>query len=239
MDVSGASYVAPVQDPGPFGWTARRSHGTAPAHPPGTWLLRSFTSSTGAGAGVTTLGPTHADEASAEAVFPLVYRTMRALAGPSRDLDDLVQTANEQVLRALPSFEGRARFSTWVYRICYLTLLKEHRWYRRWLRRFTLTEDGTLPDHEGDARPPEAALDRERAQRLRAAIARLSPKKRAALVLREIEGLEIDEIAGIVGANPLTVRSRVRDARKELAAVLADDPYFGDAACGGAEGDRA
>src|SRR5262245_2439142 len=85
--------------------------------------------------------------ARADAVFPLVYRMMHALAGPSRDLDDLVQAANEQVLRSLPSFEGRARFSTWVYRICYLTMLKESRWHRRWLRRFTLTADGELPEH--------------------------------------------------------------------------------------------
>src|SRR3954468_12029276 len=90
--------------------------------------------------------PSVDDEASADAVFPLVYRMMHALAGPSRDLDDLVQAANEQVLRSLPSFEGRARFSTWVYRVCYLTMLKESRWHRRWLRRFTLTDDGELPE---------------------------------------------------------------------------------------------
>jgi RNA polymerase sigma-70 factor, ECF subfamily len=176
-------------------------------------------------------------ESSAGAVFPLVYRMMHALAGPSRDLDDLVQTANEQVLRSLPSFEGRARFSTWVYRICYLTMLKENRWHRRWLRRFTLTDDGELPDRAGGETSADVVLRRERERRLRAAIDRLSPKRRAALVMRELQGMEIDEIAAIVGANALTVRSRVRDARSELAALLAQDPYFGDAACGVSEGD--
>ncbi|MFO0763224.1 MAG: RNA polymerase sigma factor [Byssovorax sp.] len=179
----------------------------------------------------------HEEAAGVEAVFPLVYRMMHALAGPSRDLDDLVQTANEQVLRALPSFEGRARFSTWVYRICYLTMLKESRWHRRWLRRFTLTADGELPEQIEIESSAEALLRRERERRLRAAIDRLSPKRRAALVMRELQGMEIDEIAAIVGVNALTVRSRVRDARKELAALLAADPYFGDEACGTPEGD--
>src|SRR5262252_8605908 len=64
------------------------------------------------------------EESRAEAVFPLVYRTMLSFTGRSCDLDDLVQTANEQVLRSLASFEGRGRFSTWVYRVCYLTLLQ-------------------------------------------------------------------------------------------------------------------
>lgn len=180
--------------------------------------------------------PAAQDEAGADAVFPLVYRMMHALAGPSRDLDDLVQAANEQVLRSLPSFEGRARFSTWVYRICYLTMLKESRWHRRWLRRFTLTDDGELPEHADGGSSAELVLRRERERRLRAAIARLSPKRRAALVMRELQGMEIDEIAAIVGANALTVRSRVRDAKSELSALLAADPYFGDAACSGLEG---
>lgn len=177
------------------------------------------------------------DESTADAVFSLVYRMMHALAGPSRDFDDLVQTANEQVLRSLPSFEGRSRFSTWVYRICYLTMLKESRWHRRWLRRFTLTDDGELPERADVGTSADVVLRRERERRLRTAIDRLSPKKRAALVMRELQGMEIDEIATIVGANALTVRSRVRDARNELAALLADDPYFGDAACAGLEGD--
>ena len=110
-----------------------------------------------------------ADASSADAVFPLVYRMMHALAGPSRDLDDLVQTANEQVLRSLPSFEGRARFSTWVYRVCYLTMLKENRWHRRWLRRFTLTDDGELPERADDETSADVVLRREREIRVRAA----------------------------------------------------------------------
>jgi RNA polymerase sigma-70 factor (ECF subfamily) len=167
-----------------------------------------------------------------EEVFALVYRQIRRLAGP-RDVDELTQLAAEQVLKSLPRFEGRSQLSTWTFRICYLTVRKHDRWYRRWLRRFTLTSDGELPERE---RPEADAPDRrieaqQRAQRLRRALGELSPKRRDVVFLHDIEGLSVDEVAEIVGAAPMAVRSRLRDGRKMLATLLASDPYFGDDAC--------
>jgi RNA polymerase sigma-70 factor, ECF subfamily len=167
-------------------------------------------------------------------VFHLVYRQMHALAGRSRDLDDLVQTAAEQAFRSLSSFEGRSAPSTWTYRICYHTLLKRRRFYQRWLRRFVLTDDAgneravVEPEQDGG----QLLERRERIRRLRAALERVSPKRRAVVVLHDLEELEIPEIAAIVGAKELTVRSRLRDGRKQLAAELHGDPYFGSEACG-------
>jgi RNA polymerase sigma-70 factor (ECF subfamily) len=166
-------------------------------------------------------------------VFALVYRQMRKLAGP-RDVDELTQVAVEQVLRALPRFEGRSQLSTWTFRICYLTVRKHDRWYRRWLRRFTLTADGELPETPaalGVARSEEGLERKRRASRLHVALESLSAKQRAAVVLHDIDGLSIDEVAQIVGAAPVAVRSRLRDGRKMLAKILANDPYFGDEAC--------
>ena len=161
-------------------------------------------------------------------VFGLVYAQMRSLAGRTSDLEDLVQAAAEQALRALPGFEGRSALPTWTFRICYHTLLNERRWYKRWLRRFTLTGDGTLPDSEDARAGAHEALERvERAQRLRAALERVSPKRRAVVILHDLEGLPLSEVVDIVGANLLTVRSRLRDGRKVLLRELAADPYFG------------
>lgn len=167
-----------------------------------------------------------------EEVFALVYRQIRKLAGP-RDVDELTQLAAEQVLQSLPRFEGRSQLSTWTFRICYLTVRKHDRWYRRWLRRFTLTSDGELPERERQdmSAPDDRVEEQRRAQRLRRALEELSPKRRDVIVLHEIEGLSIEEIAQIVGAAPVAVRSRLRDGRKMLATILANDPYFGDEAC--------
>ncbi|HMI83916.1 MAG TPA: RNA polymerase sigma factor [Polyangiaceae bacterium] len=177
------------------------------------------------------------DRAALREIFPMVYRQMRSLAGGRADFDDLVQMAAEQVLRSFGSFAGRSKLSTWTYRICYLTLLRHERWYRRWLKRFSLAEGGDLetqaPAHD------EPTLDElERAARLRKAVARLSPKRRTVVVLHDLEGHSPQDIAAIVAANPLTVRSRLRDGRRDLARILAADPYFGDDACLPEENER-
>jgi RNA polymerase sigma-70 factor (ECF subfamily) len=170
------------------------------------------------------------DVARLNEVFPLIYRQMRSLVGGRPNFDDLVQIAAEQVLRSLPSFGGRSKLSTWTYRICYLTVLRHERWYRRWLRRFELADRAEIESHTPAFEAPTLE-ELERTARLRKAVARLSPKRRTVVVLHDLEGHSIEEIAGIVAAKPLTVRSRLRDGRRDLARFLTADPYFGDEAC--------
>lgn len=157
-------------------------------------------------------------------LFEAVHRRMRALAGSAApDLDDLVQLAAEQVFRSLPGFDGRSELLTWVYAVCYRVLLTQRRWYRRWRRRFTLQqEDDQLPSQEP---MPSAALEaRERAQSLQAALAKMSDKYRVVVVLHDLEELTIKDIVQIVGAQELTVRSRLRDGRRQLLRLLQADP---------------
>lgn len=181
--------------------------------------------------------PEIAAEAPAQALgdlFSLVYRQMAALVGSDRgDLDDLVQIAAEQAVRGIHRFRGDSALGTWTYRICYTTLLKHHRWRARWRRRFRLTRDGKLPELALErSGAPDALEQIERIERLRSAIAALPPKRRAVVVLHDLEGLDLGEICRIVDARLGTVKSRLRDGRRALARVLADDPYFGERACG-------
>jgi RNA polymerase sigma-70 factor, ECF subfamily len=145
---------------------------------------------------------------------------MRALTGGgSSDLDDLVQIAAEQVFRGLPSFAGNSDVLTWVYSICYRVLLKQRRWYRRWSVRFTFQNE----DDEAVSDQPSPQVDveaYERARTLRAALARLSDKYRAVVVLHDLEELSVQEVAVIVDCKELTVRSRLRDGRKQLRKLL-------------------
>lgn len=156
----------------------------------------------------------------------LLYRQMRSLAGPRQDLDDLVQAAAERALKALPRFERRSSLSTFTYGIVYRTLIDHQRWYRRFQRRFSFesrddAEDPTFPRcSETDLR------ELERARRLYAALDTLPQAKRATLILHDLEGLDVAEVAAISGANERTVRSRLRDAHKKLAAILRQDPLF-------------
>jgi RNA polymerase sigma-70 factor, ECF subfamily len=157
----------------------------------------------------------------------LLYRQMRVLAGPRPDLDDLVQCAAERMIRALPRFEGRSLLSTFSYGIAYRTLLGHDRWFRRWSRRFAFAEDepGPEPPNAGES-SEEATLRAQRSASLHRALTQLSPGKRAVIVLHDLEGISLKDVACIVDANERTVRSRLRDGRKKLAEILLADPRF-------------
>jgi RNA polymerase sigma-70 factor (ECF subfamily) len=163
---------------------------------------------------------------NADELLALLYRQMRALAGPRQDLDDLVQAAAERALKALPRFEGRSALATFTYGIVYRTLIDQQRWYRRFQRRFTL-ETREEPADLAFPRSSETDLrELERARRLYAALEQLPNEKRLTLILHDLEGLEVASVASISGANELTVRSRLRDAHKKLAEILRKDPLF-------------
>lgn len=167
-----------------------------------------------------------AEVPSERQLFELVYRQMRTLtAGKDPDLDDLVQDAMEQAWTSLKRFEGRAKLSTWTFQICYRTLLRRRRWYGRWLKRFTLTQTGELPEPSVSGSDVDALFEAgERAGRLQQALSGLSPKKRAVVILHDLEGVPAEDIAEMIGAKLGTVRSRLRDGRRELISALQPDP---------------
>ncbi|HEX2674296.1 MAG TPA: RNA polymerase sigma factor, partial [Polyangiaceae bacterium] len=108
---------------------------------------------------------------------------------------------------------------TWVYSVSYRVLLRQRRWYRRWAARFSLG----LEHHEAESHallPDQQLAAREQARQLHGLLAKLSDKYRAVVILHDIEQRSIAEIAGIVDTNELTVRSRLRDGRKQLAKLV-------------------
>lgn len=167
-----------------------------------------------------------ASDPDPEQVARLLYRQLRALAGSRPDLEDIVQTAVERALRALPRFEGRSALSTWTYGLAYRTLLDHNRWYRRYTRRFRSSEDDPVPDLSTSLDAQRCVEEVERARRLYAALDKLPVKKRVVVVLFELEGLTAREVSEIVGVSEGTVRSRLRDGRARLLELLSRDPLF-------------
>jgi RNA polymerase sigma factor (sigma-70 family) len=155
-----------------------------------------------------------------------VHRQMRSIVGPARDLEDLTQMALEQVLRGIDRYEGRAKLSTFTYRVCAHVALNHWRWWRRWLRSFELGIDDRLEVAASSAQARETTLAAERTRRLHLALERLGPLKRMTLTLADLEGLTAPQVAEILECPEPTVRSRLRQARLELAAALNRDPYF-------------
>ena len=157
-----------------------------------------------------------------------VARLAHRMLGSSEDLEDLVQEVFFQVYRSLRDFRGQSRFSTWLYRVTVNVVLM----HRRALRSRPVLVAGT-DNH--DVFAPDAPPDEQVAQRNRAAafgrlLDRLSEKKRTVFVLHELAGLPPSEIASIVGIPVLTVRTRLFYARRELAALLRDEPELSNLA---------
>lgn len=132
------------------------------------------------------------------------------------DLDDLVQEVFVIAFRGLERFRGEARLSTWLYRICVNVALGR-------IRAKTRRPPPILsPDPAGEAEvaapdDPRRALERQQArERVYRILESLPAKKRIVLFLHEIEGLDLKEIAYIVDANPVTVRTRLFYARREF-----------------------
>ena len=181
---------------------------------------------------VRTVAPEVGVDVDEKALLALLYRQLRTLAGPRADLDDIVQAAAVRTLGAIHTFEGRSEFSTWTFGVCYRTLLDHDRWYARFRRRVLHVPDGASLDHLGtlDKRSQfdseSHLLEAERARRLYAALDKLPSEKRAVIVLCDLEGLSAPEVAEITGTKEGTVRSRLRDGRSKLCALLRNDPLF-------------
>lgn len=131
------------------------------------------------------------------------------------DAQDATQEALIALVRGLPRFDGRARFTTWSYRVATNACI-DH------LRRLRRAPDPGLPEveHEpvGGAPPLEDRIG-DRLD-LDAALGALRPEFRAAVVLRDQLGLDYAEIAEVLGLPPGTVRSRIARGRAALADAL-------------------
>ena len=151
-----------------------------------------------------------------------VTRLAQRMLGQGSELEDIVQEVFLQVHRSIRDFRHGARFSTWLYRVTVNVVLMHRRSAKS---RVVFSE---APEHV-TAIEPRAGADEElerrrRVQAFHRLLDRLSDKKRVVFVLHELEGLAPGEIAKIVGSPVLTVRTRLFYARRELLALLAEEP---------------
>jgi RNA polymerase sigma-70 factor, ECF subfamily len=141
------------------------------------------------------------------------------------DLDDLVQEVFVIAFRGLDRFRGEARLSTWLYRICVNIALGRIRARSRRPPPIPMADPEL--DRDLTATPPETPeklLQRRQAhERVYRALDGLAPKKRMVLYLHEIQGHSLSEIAYLMKANPVTVRTRLFYARKEFYKRLVQD----------------
>lgn len=136
------------------------------------------------------------------------------------EAEDAAQETFIQAHRALPSFQGRSSFRTWLFGVA--KNVSRHRESSRggWGNDARVMEEALLdlPDRQPD---PLAQIEQQRLQSaVRDAIDSLSPFHRSVIFLRDIDGLSYDDIAEALGVPVGTVRSRLHNARTRLAERL-------------------
>ena len=160
-----------------------------------------------------------------------LFAMIRQMVKNEADAWDLAQEAFIKAWKALPRFEVKARFSTWLYRIAHNTV---YDWMRRKrpesgseINDEVFGEDridpSSLTTPASDRRPDEALEADELRGKIEAALARLTPEHREAVLLKDVQGLAYKEIADVMGCSLGTVMSRLFYARKKLQELLKDE----------------
>lgn len=147
------------------------------------------------------------------------------------DAWDISQDIFLKAWRALPKFEAKAKFSTWLFRIAHNAVYDFTR--KRKNRQAAELEEGVLDYGDVDSsapttpspsvRPDKALAREELRQQIHQAMARLSDNHRETIVLRELQGLDYKEIAEVMQCSIGTVMSRLYYARKKLQEDLKHD----------------
>ena len=155
-----------------------------------------------------------------------VYGALRRFGLDANEADEVAQEVFVRAWRGLGRFEERARFSTWLYRIAFNEA--QRRLARRPPRRAEPDPDRDDPiaalSESPELGPEARTLDREFEQTLERALSQLPADWRAAVVLRDVEGLSTEEAAEIVGVGQAAFKSRLHRGRMHLRALL--EPYL-------------
>ena len=158
-----------------------------------------------------------------------VYNLVSRLVDNPSDAADVAQEVFLKVFRKVDGFRAESSLKTWIYRIA----VNEARNQRRWFTRHRGKEIGLEPvdsNAQGPqdwlcdpARSPyQTVLDQETQVLIEAALQQVSPNYRAAVVLREVEGLSYEEISEVLEVSLGTVKSRILRGRESLRKHLVD-----------------
>ncbi len=144
----------------------------------------------------------------------LAFRVAFSVLRHRQDSEDVAQEAFAKAFRSFAQLRDRDRFRSWLVRMTWRLALDYQRGSRRRLARESAMET------EPEPTAADEVLRRERAMRLWAAIDRLPEKLRIAIVLANIQGHDVTEVAALLDVPEGTVKSRLFLARQRLKELL-------------------
>ena len=161
-----------------------------------------------------------------------IYRVAYQILGDEQDAEDVLQETYIKAFHSLPNFEGRSSLTTWLYRIAVNEALMMVR--KRKPQTVSVEENNTF-DAEAESEsmqivdfcclPEGELLSSESRRFLDQAIQNLPDTLRVVFVMRDIEGLSIEETAEALGLSESNVKTRLLRARLRLRQELS--VYFG------------
>jgi RNA polymerase sigma-70 factor (ECF subfamily) len=148
-------------------------------------------------------------------VFALALR----LTGSVEDAKDATQEAFVRLHRKMSQIDSDRGAGPWLYSVT-VNACRDIGRDRQRSRLVPVDNLASLAPAAPDASPEGLYADRQREEHLRAVLGRLPEKERAALLLREMEGLSTQEVARVLGSSEATVRSQICTARLKLRKLL-------------------
>ena len=156
-------------------------------------------------------------EEHSDFVYNVAYRMM----GNHEDAEDVAQDAFLSAYRAFDRFRGESRVTTWLYRIATNAALMRLR-KTKLARSLTHTGIDDLEVPDWSQTPERAAQNSELQDKLRQGLDRLEPDLRAAVVLRDVQGLSNAEAAEVLDLSVAALKSRLHRARVMLRQFLTE-----------------
>lgn len=155
------------------------------------------------------------------------WTVLRVVGHRSREHEDLVQSAFEQVVKTVHSgaYRQTCALTSWASSIACNLALNAVRARKRELLLLPIEAMATAPAHEN----PEAATEaRRQLARLRQALAEMNPQRAHAVILHDVNGLDLRELAAATGVTPAAAQSRLSRGRSELSKRLPELAWGGE-----------
>ncbi|HVS62005.1 MAG TPA: sigma-70 family RNA polymerase sigma factor [Thermoanaerobaculia bacterium] len=165
-------------------------------------------------------GNREAAETLVELTYPLIYKSLYRLCGDADAAADLTQETYSRAWRELAQFDGRSRFSTWLYRIAYTTFLN----HVRRPQRFVPFDDVAVESVERGQPLGDDPLLRLDSLRLRREVLALPEELRFAITAHFWGEVPLREIARQEGLTTMAIRKRLRRAIARLRTRMREEP---------------
>ncbi len=173
-------------------------------------------------------GDRSAFDALVEKYAGKAYQIAFGVLGNREDAEEVAQDVFVRIHRALPNFRGDSEFSTWMYRITLNLARNKYRWNKSRGSQKNISMDAPIEGGDNDKdnsgfdvpsprMSPDAQVAIDEIERnISVELEKLPDLYREALVLRNVQDMNYDQIATLLGCKLGTIKSRIARAREEL-----------------------